>query len=188
MGGEQVYGGGAGASRAGGCGAPRVAEALQAGVRYGGAFAGGGDHREVRSRRGLYLEPGGRVAKAVPVEFKRGRDKDDDCDRAQLCAQALCLEEMLGVEVTQGAFYYLAAHRRTSVEIGTGLRARTRSAIAKAHEIVSSGSTPGAVYEAARCDRCSLLEACMPATVGAGGKKVERYVRSSVAAARKDSA
>ena len=124
----------------------------------------------------------------MPVEFKRGRDKDDDCDRAQLCAQALCLEEMLGVEVTQGAFYYLAAHRRTSVEIGTGLRARTRSAIAKAHEIVSSGSTPGAVYEAARCDRCSLLEACMPATVGAGGKKVERYVRSSVAAARKDSA
>jgi CRISPR-associated exonuclease Cas4 len=135
----------------------------------------------------LYLKPEGGVGEAVPVEFKRGRDKEGDCDRVQLCAQALCLEEAFGIEVARGSFYYLSAHRRTSVDISGDLRARTQAAIARAREIVESASTPGARYESAKCERCSLVEECMPAAVGSGGKRVGRYIEAQVAAARRES-
>ena len=64
----------------------------------------------------LRLKPQGGVAEATPIEFKRGKDKENDCDRVQLYAQALCLEEMLGVRALRGSFYYLSSHRRTAVE------------------------------------------------------------------------
>ena len=65
----------------------------------------------------FYIGTGGTIEEAVPVEFKRGRDKIDDIDRVQLCAQALCIEEMLKINIGQGYFYYLQEHRRTGVEI-----------------------------------------------------------------------
>lgn len=134
----------------------------------------------------LYLTPGGGVAEAVPVEFKRGKDKEEDCDRVQLCAQAFCLEEMLGVIVTRGAFYYLGAHRRTNLEFSALLRTTTVTVIARTRSILNIGETPVAKYEKAKCDRCSLIDLCMPAATGDGGKRVKKYIQSEIAAVRKE--
>jgi CRISPR-associated exonuclease Cas4 len=132
----------------------------------------------------LRLSPGGSVAEAVPVEFKRGADKESDVDRVQLCAQALCLEEMLGVAVPKGQFYYLADHRRTAVEFGGQLRAKTAATISRVRELLTAGVTPSAIYERRKCDRCSLVELCMPKSAGAGAKRVDRYVQAQVRAVR----
>ncbi len=136
----------------------------------------------------LYLEPDGSAAEAVPVEFKRGRDKEDDCDRAQLYAEALCLQEMLGVPANRGDVYYLGAHRRTHVEFSAELRESTLRAIARARELLESGATPAAKYEKAKCARCSLVDLCMPGAVDQGGKRVGRYVQAQLAAARRENA
>jgi len=135
----------------------------------------------------LYLRPEGGVAEAVPVEFKRGKDKEDDCDRVQLCAQALCLEEMLGTSVARGSFYYLGARRRTSMDLSAELRKTTTAAIGRARAILEGGQTPAAIYRSAKCDRCSLVEQCMPVKVGGGGKRVDRYIEAELAALRRES-
>lgn len=134
----------------------------------------------------LYLEPGGKVAEAVPVEFKRGKDKEEDCDRVQLYAQALCLEEMFKIPVARGAFYYLGAHRRTNLEFSSELKAETVSAIAKARCILETGSTPEAEFDHKKCDRCSLVDICMPKALDRGGKRVERYIQAELASVRKE--
>ncbi len=128
----------------------------------------------------LHLKPEGGVAKAVPVEFKRGKNKESDCDRIQLCAQALCLEEMLGISIELGQFYYLQEHRRTSVEMGAKLRETTSGLILRTREIWVSRITPPALYEPQKCDRCSLLEPCMPKSAGSGGKRVDRYIQTQI--------
>lgn len=134
----------------------------------------------------LYLRPDGGAAEAVPVEFKRGRDKEEDWDRVQLCAEALCLAEMLGTPATRGDFYYLGAHRRTHVEFTPELFGATRVASVRAREILISGKTPAARYSRARCDRCSLLDICMPASAGKGGKAVGRYIQGQLTAMSKE--
>jgi CRISPR-associated exonuclease Cas4 len=134
----------------------------------------------------LYLKPEGGVAEAIPVEFKRGKDKESDCDRVQLCAQALCLEEMFGIEVARGSFYYLGSHRRTEVELSADLRRTTMGAIERARELLEAGETPPATYERSRCDRCSLMDICMPAVAGDGGRRVNKYLRAEIAAMRRE--
>ena len=134
----------------------------------------------------FHLRSSGGIAEAVPVEFKRGRDKETDVDRVQLCAQALCIEEMLGIEVPRGDFYYLGARRRTSAELSTGLRAATKGLVDRARAIIESGATPAAVYESRKCDRCSLLDLCMPKALSEGGRRVSRYIKAAIAAIRKE--
>lgn len=97
----------------------------------------------------------------VPVEYKRGRTKSDDCDRVQLCAQALCLEEMLGVAVPEGALFYGRTRRRERVPLDAELRATTLRAIDRLREMIASGRTPIAKREK-KCDQCSLLNLCLP--------------------------
>lgn len=100
----------------------------------------------------------------TPVEYKRGRPKQDDCDRVQLCAQALCLEEMLGLAIGAGALFYGRRRRRTEVLLDAGLRARTLAATARLHELIRSRRTPLAHREP-KCDSCSLLPICLPAVL-----------------------
>lgn len=102
----------------------------------------------------------------VPVEYKRGRPKRGAWDEVQLCAQALCLEEMLNVEVTEGAMFYGALRRRTHVEFTFELRACTERATARMHQLYRDRSTPRPVYESRKCDRCSLIEVCQPRQMG----------------------
>ena len=100
--------------------------------------------------------------KVYPVEHKRGRPKPTHCDWVQLCAQALCLEEMLDVEIGEGAIFYGQPRRRQNVEFTPELRAETEQTAKALHEMMRSGKTPPAEYGKKRCDACSLLETCMP--------------------------
>lgn len=96
-----------------------------------------------------------------PVEYKRGRRKPDDCDLVQLCAQALCLEEMLGQPVLRGAIYYGEPRRRLEVEFSPQLRARTETLVSEMHRLYQSRETPPAKPEN-HCQNCSLLNICLP--------------------------
>ena len=101
----------------------------------------------------------------VPIEYKRGQPKKDDSDRVQLCAQALCLEEMCDTHVTEGALFYGKRKRRTSVEFDQSLRRRTLRAIDRFREIVTKHETPPAI-KMPKCSSCSLVELCMPDATG----------------------
>jgi len=79
----------------------------------------------------------------------------------QLCAQALCLEEMLGITVAEGALFYGQRKRRTAVAIDDHLRDVTTSAIERLRQLIEGSETPPAVRDA-RCDNCSLIELCLP--------------------------
>lgn len=96
-----------------------------------------------------------------PVEYKRGRPKRDRSDEVQLCAQALCLEEMLGVSVPKGALFYGRTRHRFGVAFDAGLRRETEEAAQRLRRLIERGVTPRAAREP-KCDRCSLLPLCLP--------------------------
>lgn len=96
-----------------------------------------------------------------PVDYKRGKPKANRCDEVQLCAQAMCLEEMLGVEVPEGALFYGRDKRRRGVRFDTGLRQLTRDAAARLHEMVREHESPRA-HKQKKCRQCSLVELCLP--------------------------
>lgn len=100
-----------------------------------------------------------------PVEYKRGKPKMDDCDKVQLCAQAICLEEMLNVEIKNGALFYGQTRRREDVIFDEKLRQETEDAAKKVHKLIESGITPKAEYSK-KCTKCSLYELCMPKVSG----------------------
>lgn len=104
--------------------------------------------------------------KPYPVDYKRGRMRHEEGFEAQLCAQAICLEEMLGCAVQEGAIYYGKPHRRLAVIFDDVLREKTREAARRLHELVANGRTPQAGYEK-KCESCSLLSVCMPKVTGA---------------------
>lgn len=109
-----------------------------------------------------------------PVEYKRGRPKKEDWDRVQLCAQALCLEEMLDCSISTGALFYGKNRRRQIVNFDYVLRKETERAAFRLHELVRSGITPPAAYNK-KCESCSLLHLCMP-KAARSGKKVGKYI------------
>ena len=113
-----------------------------------------------------------------PVEYKRGKPKMDDCDKVQLCAQAICLEEMLNVEISEGALFYGQTRRREDVTFENALRMETEDAARKVHELIESGITPKAEYSK-KCKQCSLLELCMPKTCGKS-KSVRNYLLTAM--------
>lgn len=96
-----------------------------------------------------------------PVEYKRGKPKADDCDKVQLCAQAICLAEMLGVTIPAGALFYGQTRHRLDVVFDEALRCKTEETARRAHELIKSGITPPPAYEK-RCESCSLMTECMP--------------------------
>ncbi|MBW2108337.1 MAG: CRISPR-associated protein Cas4 [Deltaproteobacteria bacterium] len=97
-----------------------------------------------------------------PVEHKRGRPKPTHCDWVQLCAQALCLEEMMGVKVDAGAIFYGKPRRRQVVEFTPELRAETINSAHALHELIEFGKNPPADYSPKKCDACSLFDICLP--------------------------
>ena len=97
-----------------------------------------------------------------PVEFKRGKPKRHRADEVQLCAQAMCLEEMTGKPIPEGALYYGQTKRRVVVPFDEELRNLTETTVAKLRAVFTSLRTPKAVYDATRCDACSLRELCRP--------------------------
>lgn len=119
------------------------------------------------------------IWRPFPVEYKRGKPKQNDCDLVQLCAQALCLEEMLGVAVPEGALYYGKPRRRLAVVFDDALREKTKEAARRLHELISSGRTPQARYEK-KCESCSMLSVCMPKVTGSR-RSVQGYMAKALA-------
>jgi len=109
-----------------------------------------------------------------PVEYKRGKPKAGDSDKVQLCAQAICLEEMLSVTIPAGALFYGTTRRRLDVSFDDPLRRETVETGRLVHDLIASGITPSPVYSK-RCESCSLLAECMPKALQKG-RSVEKYM------------
>lgn len=97
-----------------------------------------------------------------PVEYKRGRPKAHRADEVQLCAQALCLEEMTGQAVPEGALFYGTARRRKVVPLDAALRSLTLTVAQEARTAIVSGNLPDPVFETRRCSACSMYDLCRP--------------------------
>lgn len=96
-----------------------------------------------------------------PVEYKRGSPRTDDANALQLCAQAMCLEEMLCCDIPSGALYYGEIHRRETVEFTPRLRQSVRDMLEQMHALYFRGYTPK-VKPTKSCNACSLKEICLP--------------------------
>jgi CRISPR-associated exonuclease Cas4 len=119
-----------------------------------------------------------------PVEYKPGRLKTQRSFQIQLCAQAMCLEEMLGVAVPKGALFYGKSARRQEVVFDAALRSETAEMAARLHALFEAGRTPPAVYEK-KCESCSLLPVCKPRVTGgdrSARKHLDRAILESLAA------
>lgn len=117
-----------------------------------------------------------------PVEYKRGRPKPHRADEVQLCAQALCLEEMTGQPVPEGSLFYGQTRRRQRLAMDADLRALTRRVAREAAGAIGAGSVPPAIHDPARCNGCSLIDLCRPTTVRvtAGNWLAQRLERVGV--------
>ncbi|MBI3097088.1 MAG: CRISPR-associated protein Cas4 [Planctomycetes bacterium] len=123
---------------------------------------------------GLRLEGVGGFWRPFPVEYKRGKMKHERGYEVQLCAQALCMEEMLGAAVPEGAIFYGKSARRIDIAFAPTLREETEAAALRLHDLARSGRTPIRPYEK-KCESCSLISICLPKTIG-GGRSVEQYL------------
>ena len=123
----------------------------------------------LRKREGLWLP--------YPVEYKRGKPKEHNADELQLCAQAMCLEEMLCCAVSEGALYYGEPRRRTVVSFTPELRGQVRNSLEEMHQLYKKRHTPK-VKPSKSCNACSLKEQCLPALMR--GKKVSDYLASAM--------
>lgn len=103
----------------------------------------------------------GRPPRPVPVEYKRGKPKPHRADEVQLCAQAICLEEMFDDTVPEGALFYGAVRRRTAVVFDDVLRDLTARVAAEVRAMIAAARTPPPVLTPG-CRRCSLQDACQP--------------------------
>ena len=133
-------------------------------------------HREAGEAEGFH--PGSPLWRPFPVEYKRGRPKKELWDKVQLCAQAMCLEEMLGIEVPKGALFYGKTRRRVDVVFDADLRRETEHAALRLHALVTSGVTPPANYDD-QCEACSFMSLCLP-KVTTGSRSVVRYLAEAM--------
>lgn len=98
----------------------------------------------------------------VPVEYKRGKPKIENWDRIQLCAQALCIEEMRNTRITEGAIWYWEARKRELVPIDEQLRVQTIEVVKAAYDVRQKGLTPAPTENKKLCRACSLKDLCQP--------------------------
>lgn len=110
-----------------------------------------------------------------PVEYKRGEPKEGNADRLQLCAQAMCLEEMLVCDIPEGSLYYGEIRRREVVRLDASLRAEVTAALEDMHRYYHAGYTPKA-RPTKGCSACSLRDLCLPRL--ARVSDVPSYIRS----------
>ena len=123
----------------------------------------------------FHAMPDGGPEQPFPIEHKRGRPKAGDEDRVQLCAQALCLEEMLRVSVPAGALFYGRTRRRAEVIFDEALRRRTEGVAAEVRALFEVGATPSPPA-VAPCKSCSLLSACRPAAFRSRRRSVASWI------------
>lgn len=110
----------------------------------------------------------------VPVEYKRGKVKANNCDLVQVCAQAMCLEEMLHIEIMEGEIYYNEIRRRIKVDLNKELRDEVRRIADDMHNMFAKSYTPKPI-KSKSCAACSMVDVCLP-KIGAGADDVSDYI------------
>ena len=116
--------------------------------------------------------------KLHPVEYKRGKQKPDDRDAVQVCAQAICLEEMFKIKITNGSLFYGETRRRVNVDFTTELRQMVFELAQNMNKMFEKGITPLPVYKS-HCKSCSLIDICLPQNLS-GKIKASDYLRNSL--------
>lgn len=112
-----------------------------------------------------------------PVEYKHGKPKKEAIDEVQLCAQAICLEEQLNIEIQKGWLYYGETKRREEVEFTPHLRALVVKYANRMHFLFQGGITPIPIYKS-HCQSCSLYNDCLPKSFSKG-ESVNLYLNKS---------
>ena len=112
-----------------------------------------------------------------PIEYKRGKPKDGPADALQLCAQAMCLEEMLCCAIQEGAIYYGETRHRTVVPLTQDLRSQVRDSLVEMHDLYQKHYTPK-VKPTKACNACSLKDLCLPKLMRV--KKVADYLTGAM--------
>lgn len=130
-----------------------------------------------RDDKGVAISGWEGLWRPYPVEYKRGRPKEGDMDALQLCAQAMCLEEMLCCPVPEGALFYGETRRRQTVAFAPELRRRVLSLLQEMHQLYRRGTTPKC-KPTRSCNACSLKELCLPALLRK--KSAVEYLRDAV--------
>lgn len=113
----------------------------------------------------------------VPIEYKHGTPKENNADELQLCAQALCLEEMFQTGISQGSLYYGENRRRSRVEFTEDLRSATKKTAKRMHEMFRRGHTPN-VKNSKQCKSCSLANLCLPKLQK--NMNVRQYIKQNI--------
>lgn len=126
---------------------------------------------ELPDRKGKWI--------AFPVEYKRGKPKKHDADKVQICAQAMCLEEMLGTAIPQGAIFYGQTRRRQNVAFDAVLRGRVELLTARLHTLVIAGITPPP-EPGPKCENCSLQQICLPNRPASALSYMRRAIKASL--------
>lgn len=130
-----------------------------------------------RGSVGISLKGKEGVWQPYPVEYKRGRPKEDTADTLQLCCQAMCLEEMLCCEIREGALYYGETRRRQRIFFTQELRQEVQTLLAEMHALYDRGWTPK-VKPTKACNACSLKELCLPKLMRK--RSVAAYLRQNL--------
>ena len=130
-----------------------------------------------RGSTGIPLKGKTGLWQPYPVEYKRGKPKQDTEDALQLCGQAICLEEMLCCEIPVGALYYGEIRRRTEVLFTPDLRLEVQKLLTEMHALYDRGHTPK-VKPTKACNACSLKELCLPKLMRS--KSVETYLHRTM--------
>ncbi|MGI5900453.1 MAG: CRISPR-associated protein Cas4 [Christensenellales bacterium] len=130
-----------------------------------------------KSNAGITLSGYAGLWLPLPVEYKRGKSKLDDCDRLQLCAQAVCLEEMLCVKIESGALFYGEPRRRETVMLTQELRTKLKDTVMAMHRLFDRKHTPKAV-KGKHCQSCSIKDLCLPGLGKAGETSVRKYMEA----------
>lgn len=120
------------------------------------------------------------------IEYKRGRPKPDERDEVQICAQAMCVEEMLGVSMQCGFLFYGQTRRRVQVEYSEALRHKVKEYAAQMHEIFKTGKTPLAIATK-KCRNCSMADLCVPDLAAKTGQ-VRKYISKNISSIMKEEA
>lgn len=115
----------------------------------------------VRDENGCTIPAVDFPVRLLPVEYKHGKIRDESEYKIQLCAEAMCLEEMYHTTIPAGALFYITAHRRVDVELDEALREQVRQTVQKLWKVRREMLIPSAVY-GPKCKRCSMQEYCMP--------------------------
>jgi CRISPR-associated exonuclease Cas4 len=130
-----------------------------------------------QSEEGVELRNHSGLWRPNPIEYKYGEPKSDDRDMVQLCAQAICLEEMLGANISEGNVFYGRIRRRQHVDFDVNLRRRVSELASEMHQLFEQKVTPPPEQEES-CKRCSLVEVCLPLLNQR--RSVRRYLEKSL--------